>query len=87
MCRKLSLDEIEVPGAALGDALPEPAPPVDRVLPQIPLAPVPAVAAVTVACILQQFTSINSPGGYLRALTRKAEDGAAERDRAQGGLG
>ena len=32
-------------------------------------------AAVTVACILQRFADIHSPGGYLRALTRKAQAG------------
>ncbi len=31
------------------------------------------VAAMTVAAILQRITVIKSPGGYLRALTRKAE--------------
>lgn len=31
----------------------------------------PETAAVTVACILQRFTEINSPGGYLRALAAK----------------
>jgi len=36
----------------------------------------PEVAAVTVAGILQRISDIKSPGGYLRALTRKAEDGA-----------
>ncbi len=35
----------------------------------------PETAAVTVAAILQRFDQINSPGGYLRALTRKAADG------------
>lgn len=34
-----------------------------------------AVAAVVVACILQRFETIRSPGGYLRALTDKAEQG------------
>ncbi|TRD15376.1 plasmid replication protein RepC [Palleronia caenipelagi] len=34
------------------------------------------VAAITVACILQRFDQINSPGGYLRALSRKAAEGA-----------
>ncbi len=33
----------------------------------------PEVAAITVAGILQRVTEINSPGGYLRALTRKAQ--------------
>ena len=33
----------------------------------------PEVAAVTVAGILQRVAEINSPGGYLRTLTRKAE--------------
>jgi len=33
-------------------------------------------AAIVVACILQRVDMINSPGGYLRALTRKAEEGA-----------
>jgi replication initiation protein RepC len=32
-------------------------------------------AAVVVACILQRGTAINSAGGYLRGLTRKAEVG------------
>ncbi len=36
----------------------------------------PEVAAVTVAGILQRISDIKSPGGYLRALTRKAEAGA-----------
>ena len=36
----------------------------------------PEVAAVTVAGILQRVGDIKSPGGYLRALTRKAEAGA-----------
>ncbi len=35
-----------------------------------------AVAAITLACILQRATEIRSPGGYLRALTGKAEAGA-----------
>lgn len=35
----------------------------------------PEVAAITVAGILQRVAEINSPGGYLRALTRKAQDG------------
>jgi replication initiation protein RepC len=34
-----------------------------------------AAAAVVVACILQRATAINSAGGYLRELTRKAEAG------------
>lgn len=34
-----------------------------------------AQAAVVVACILQRGTTINSAGGYLRSLTRKAEAG------------
>lgn len=33
------------------------------------------VAAITLACILQRAPSITSPGGYLRALTAKAEEG------------
>lgn len=33
----------------------------------------PEVAAVTVVAILQRIEEIKSPGGYLRALTRKAE--------------
>lgn len=33
------------------------------------------VAAVTLACILQRMDRISKPGGYLRALTRKAEEG------------
>jgi len=36
----------------------------------------PETAAVTVACILQRFSEINSPGGYLRALAGKAAMGA-----------
>ena len=32
-------------------------------------------AAVTLACILQRVDHIRSPGGYLRCLTGKAEDG------------
>lgn len=36
----------------------------------------PETAAVTVACILQRFAEINSPGGYLRALAGKAAMGA-----------
>lgn len=36
----------------------------------------PETAAVTVACILQRFNEINSPGGYLRALAGKAALGA-----------
>lgn len=36
----------------------------------------PEIAAVTVACILQRFSDINSPGGYLRALAGKAAMGA-----------
>ena len=35
-----------------------------------------AVAAIVVACILQRFEAIRSPGGYLRALTEKAGQGA-----------
>lgn len=35
----------------------------------------PEVAAMTVAAILQRIEDIKSPGGYLRALTRKAETG------------
>lgn len=34
----------------------------------------PENAATTLACILQRVTEISSPGGYLRALTRKADD-------------
>ena len=33
----------------------------------------PEIAAITVAGILQRVSEIRSPGGYLRALTRKAE--------------
>lgn len=33
-------------------------------------------AAIAVACMLQRMGHINSPGGYLRSLTRKAEEGA-----------
>lgn len=36
----------------------------------------PEEAAVVVAAILQRFSEISSPGGYLRSLTRKASDGA-----------
>lgn len=36
----------------------------------------PAVAAITVCCILQRVDQINSPGGYLRSLTAKAGAGA-----------
>ncbi len=32
-------------------------------------------AAITVACILQRFRDIKSPGGYLRALAGKATMG------------
>lgn len=35
----------------------------------------PEVAAITVAAILQRVDDIKSPGGYLRALSRKAEAG------------
>ena len=35
----------------------------------------PPVAAITVACILQSFDRIARPGGYLRALSRKAAEG------------
>lgn len=33
-------------------------------------------AAITLICILQRFEDIRSPGGYLRALTQKADKGA-----------
>ena len=33
-------------------------------------------AAVTIAAMLQRFDKLRSPGGYLRALTRKAMEGA-----------
>lgn len=36
----------------------------------------PETAAIALACILERAETIRSPGGYLRALTRKAEDGA-----------
>lgn len=36
----------------------------------------PEVAAIALACILQSFERIASPGGYLRALSRKAQAGA-----------
>lgn len=36
----------------------------------------PAVAAIAVACILQSYDRIQKPGGYLRALARKAEEGS-----------
>jgi replication initiation protein RepC len=32
-------------------------------------------AAILIACILQHASTIKSPGGYLRSLTRKAEAG------------
>jgi len=32
-------------------------------------------AAVVIACILQRADNIRSPGGYLRALTRKSASG------------
>ena len=35
----------------------------------------PVEAAITVACILQRHEAINSPGGYLRALSARAVDG------------
>ena len=35
----------------------------------------PVDAAITVACILERHEAINSPGGYLRALTQRAADG------------
>ncbi len=34
-----------------------------------------AEAAVVVACLLQRSSTIQSAGGYLRELTRKAEEG------------
>ena len=34
-----------------------------------------ATAAVTIAAILERVDEIRSPGGYLRALTLRAEDG------------
>ena len=37
------------------------------------MGPVPA--AIVLACILQRHERINSPGGYLRALTNRAEEG------------
>ena len=36
----------------------------------------PAVAAVVLACILQDADRIRQPGGYLRALSRRAAEGA-----------
>jgi replication initiation protein RepC len=36
----------------------------------------PLSAAICIAAILQRVDKINSPGGYLRALTDKAEKGA-----------
>ncbi len=36
----------------------------------------PENAAVVLACILQRVGEIHSPGGYLRTLTKKAENGA-----------
>lgn len=35
----------------------------------------PIAAAIAVACILQSFDRIAKPGGYLRALARKAQQG------------
>ena len=35
----------------------------------------PENAAVAVGCILERANMINSPGGYLRDLTRRAERG------------
>lgn len=35
----------------------------------------PLRAAIVTACILQRIGEINSPGGYLRSLARKAKDG------------
>ncbi|WP_093997629.1 plasmid replication protein RepC [Octadecabacter ascidiaceicola] len=35
----------------------------------------PERAAVVTACILQRISEINSPGGYLRSLARKAQEG------------
>ncbi|MDP7184733.1 MAG: replication initiation protein RepC [Paracoccaceae bacterium] len=36
----------------------------------------PENAATALACILQRVSKITNPGGYLRALTCKAQDGA-----------
>ncbi|MGC9371101.1 MAG: plasmid replication protein RepC [Paracoccaceae bacterium] len=36
----------------------------------------PVTAAITLACMLQRVSEIRSPGGYLRALTTKAGQGA-----------
>lgn len=36
----------------------------------------PEAASVTLACILQKIETIRNPGGYLRALTKKAEAGS-----------
>ena len=36
----------------------------------------PETAAVTVVCILQRFAQIRNHGGYLRALSQRAEEGA-----------
>ena len=35
----------------------------------------PENAAIAVACILERFNLINSPGGYLRDLTKRSERG------------
>lgn len=34
------------------------------------------VAAIVIACLLERFETIRSPGGYLRALTEQAREGA-----------
>jgi len=57
----------------------------DRVRPMMGISPSawqdameamgPEEAAVVIAGILERFTEIKSPGGYLRHLTRKAEEG------------
>lgn len=36
----------------------------------------PVVASVALACILQDASRIRQPGGYLRALSRRAAEGA-----------
>ena len=38
-------------------------------------------AAIVVACLLQRSSAIQSAGGYLRELTRKAGEGSSRSDR------
>ena len=58
----------------------------DRVRPMMGISPSawdaareamgPEEAAIVVCAMLERFSEIRSPGGYLRSLTAKAEDGA-----------